>query len=94
MTDYGEIASHGVMSTPGLVIDGTVVLAGRVPTREQVAGWLGVAQDFDAVSDANPPRSGWRLNHRKSTRGRRREGDRAAQAAGECSEPAHGLGAQ
>ena len=34
---------RGVMSTPGLVIDGTVVLAGRVPTREQVAAWLGVA---------------------------------------------------
>lgn len=42
VTDYGEIASRGVMSTPGLVIDGVVVLAGRVPTREQVATWLGV----------------------------------------------------
>ena len=43
ITDYGEIASRGVLSTPGLVIDGTVVLTGRVPTREQVAGWLGIA---------------------------------------------------
>ncbi len=43
VTDYGEIASRGILSTPGLSIDGTVVLAGRVPTREQVAGWLGVA---------------------------------------------------
>ena len=43
VTDYGEIASRGVLSTPGLVIDGRVVLAGRVPTREQVAAWLGVA---------------------------------------------------
>ena len=43
ITDYGEIASRGVLSTPGLVIDGQVVLAGRVPTREQVAAWLGVA---------------------------------------------------
>ena len=41
VTDYGEIASRGVLSTPGLVIDGVVVLAGRVPTREQVAAWLG-----------------------------------------------------
>jgi small redox-active disulfide protein 2 len=40
VTDYGEIASRGVLSTPGLVIDGVVVLAGRVPTREQVAAWL------------------------------------------------------
>ena len=43
VTDYAEIASRGVLSTPGLVIDGVVVLAGRVPTREQVASWLGVA---------------------------------------------------
>lgn len=43
VTDYAEIASRGVMSTPGLVIDGVVVLAGRVPTRDQVADWLGVA---------------------------------------------------
>lgn len=43
ITDYADIASRGVISTPGLVIDGTVVLAGRVPTREQVAAWLGVA---------------------------------------------------
>jgi small redox-active disulfide protein 2 len=43
VTDYAEIASRGVMSTPALVVDGSVVLAGRVPTREQVATWLGVA---------------------------------------------------
>lgn len=43
VTDYGEIVSRGVMATPGLVIDGQVVLAGRLPTREQVAAWLSVA---------------------------------------------------
>jgi len=43
VTDSAEIASRGVLGTPGLAIDGTVVLAGRVPTREQVAAWLGVA---------------------------------------------------
>jgi small redox-active disulfide protein 2 len=41
VTDDAEIASRGVLSTPGLAIDGTVVMAGRVPTREQVAAWLG-----------------------------------------------------
>ena len=30
--DYAEIASYGVMITPALVIDGKVVLSGRVPT--------------------------------------------------------------
>jgi small redox-active disulfide protein 2 len=42
VTDDAEIAQRGVMSTPGLVIDGTLVVAGRVPSREQVEGWLGV----------------------------------------------------
>lgn len=40
VTDDMEIASRGVLSTPGLAIDGTVVMAGRIPTREQVAAWL------------------------------------------------------
>ena len=32
VTDYGEIAAHGVMSTPALVIDGRVRTIGRVPS--------------------------------------------------------------
>ena len=31
VTDYAEIAAHGVMTTPALVVDGEVVLAGRIP---------------------------------------------------------------
>ena len=31
VTDYVDIAAYGVMSTPALVIDEQVVLAGRVP---------------------------------------------------------------
>ena len=36
VTDYGEIASWGVMSTPALVIDEQVVLAGRVPSVDEL----------------------------------------------------------
>lgn len=36
VTDYAAIAGYGVMSTPGLVVDGAVVLYGRVPTTAQV----------------------------------------------------------
>lgn len=31
ITDYGEIASYGVLSTPALVIDDQVQFAGQVP---------------------------------------------------------------
>jgi len=40
VTDYAEIAKRGVMSTPGLVIDGTVVSYGRVPGPREIAEWL------------------------------------------------------
>lgn len=38
--DMPEIMSYGVLSTPGVVIDGAVVHAGGVPTRNKVAGWF------------------------------------------------------
>ena len=31
VTDFGDIAAYGVMSTPALVVDEEVLLAGRVP---------------------------------------------------------------
>ncbi|MGB5717896.1 MAG: thioredoxin family protein [Gammaproteobacteria bacterium] len=38
--DIGTIMGYGVMSTPGVVIDGTVVHAGGVPDRKTVEGWM------------------------------------------------------
>ena len=38
--DIQSIMSYGVLSTPGVVIDGKVVHAGGVPSRDKVAGWL------------------------------------------------------
>ena len=35
-----DIMAYGVMSTPGVVIDGKVVHAGGVPTRAKVESWL------------------------------------------------------
>ena len=35
-----EIMSYGVMSTPGVVIDGKVVHAGGVPARDKIEQWL------------------------------------------------------
>lgn len=39
--DIPSIMRYGVMSTPGVVIDGKVVHAGGVPGRAQVEQWLG-----------------------------------------------------
>ena len=36
VTNYPAIVGYGVMTTPGLVVDEKVVLAGRVPTTAQV----------------------------------------------------------
>lgn len=38
--DLRDIMSYGVMSTPGVVVDGKVVHAGGVPSREKVELWL------------------------------------------------------
>ena len=35
-----DIMGYGVMSTPGVVIDGKVVHAGGVPSREKIEKWL------------------------------------------------------
>ena len=40
MTDFGQIAAYGVMSTPALVVDGKVVSAGRLLTQEEAKALL------------------------------------------------------
>ena len=35
-----DIARYGIMSTPGVVIDGKVVHAGGVPSRQKAKGWF------------------------------------------------------
>lgn len=40
VTDIAEIMSQGIMSTPGVIIDGKVVHAGGLPGPEQIRQWL------------------------------------------------------
>ena len=40
VTDMAEIMAYGVMSTPGVVIDGTVVHAGGIPDRKAIESWV------------------------------------------------------
>ena len=44
VTDYADIAAWGIMSTPGLVIDGAVVVSGRVPDAAEVASLIASAR--------------------------------------------------
>lgn len=48
-----EIMGYGVMSTPGVVIDGKVVHAGGVPGRAKVEQWLA-----GSAANAAPAASG------------------------------------
>ena len=43
VTDYGQIASYGVMSTPALAIDGDVKTTGRVPTIDEITNLITAA---------------------------------------------------
>jgi len=38
-----DIMGYGVMSTPGVVVNGKVVHAGGVPSREKITQWLTAA---------------------------------------------------
>jgi len=40
VTDIAEIMGYGVMSTPGVVVDGQVVHSGSVPGPDQVRDWV------------------------------------------------------
>lgn len=40
VTDFAEIAAHGVMSTPALAIDDKVVSVGKVLSADEVAALL------------------------------------------------------
>jgi small redox-active disulfide protein 2 len=40
VSDPRRIMGYGVLSTPALVVDGTVKVAGRVPSANEIKGWL------------------------------------------------------
>ena len=49
VTDYNDIASYNILSTPGLVINEKVVSYGRIPSPAEVTTWIA-----NALETVNP----------------------------------------
>ena len=40
VTDFKEMMALGVMSTPAVIIDGTIMCTGRIPSKSEVMEWI------------------------------------------------------
>ena len=40
VTDTLEIATYGVFGTPAVVVDGEVKSVGKIPTKDEIKGWI------------------------------------------------------
>ncbi len=47
VTNFVEIAELGVMSTPGLIVNGKIVSSGRIPAEIEIEDWIRAAASVD-----------------------------------------------
>jgi len=40
ITDINKIIDYGVMVTPALVIDGDLMVAGKIPGKQEITDWI------------------------------------------------------
>ena len=40
VTDMMQIAAYGVVSTPAVLVNGDLKATGKIPKRDEIAGWL------------------------------------------------------
>lgn len=40
VTDMMQIAAHGVVATPAVLVDGEVKSTGNVPKKDEIAAWI------------------------------------------------------
>lgn len=53
VNDLDEIIDRGVMVTPGVFLDGELKSTGRVPSKEDVEGWLSARSGNSEVAEVN-----------------------------------------
>ena len=56
--DMAEIMGYGIMSTPGVVIDGNIVHSGGVPSLKNINEWLSSSSDNSCCNDSEVSTSG------------------------------------
>jgi len=47
VTEYSDIMTYGILSTPGLVMNEQVKSAGRIPKRQQIVEWASQVQSAE-----------------------------------------------
>jgi small redox-active disulfide protein 2 len=40
VTDHMEIMEHGVLNTPGLIVNDEIVSSGRIPSEAEITTWI------------------------------------------------------